>query len=146
MIFNFFIIAIPYKEVTHSRPNVFTILVFYLKTMVFANCWLQKHQGFVFPQGSATPNGAGPVRYQYFTIAFRHISINRTDMEEWSARSRELLQLKQTQQAEPQDRGGTRTHYLSRERPQTKSLDRAATRIDLVHWLKNKSAAIVDSS
>jgi len=43
-----------------------------------------------FPQGATAPSGPGPPHYRGFTITFRHTTLGRTPLDEWSARRRDL--------------------------------------------------------
>jgi hypothetical protein len=40
--------------------------------------------------GATAPSGPGPPHYRGFTITFRHTTLGRTPLDEWSARRRDL--------------------------------------------------------
>jgi len=44
----------------------------------------------IFPHGSTASSRPRPSPYRSFTITLRHIKLNRTHLDEWSARCRDL--------------------------------------------------------
>jgi len=60
--------------------------------------------------------GQGLLNYQSLTITFRHTTLGRTPLDEWSARRRDLLphNTQHSQQTDIHASGGIRTHNPSK--------------------------------
>jgi len=43
-----------------------------------------------FPHGETVPGGSVPLHYRSFTFTFRHTTLGRTPLDEWSARCRDV--------------------------------------------------------
>ena len=69
-----------------------------------------------FYHGSTAPSGPGTPHYRGFTITLRHTTFDRTPLDEWSARRRDLyLTTHSTHNRQTSmPPGGIRTHNLSR--------------------------------
>jgi hypothetical protein len=82
-----------------------------------------------FPHGATAPSGPRPPHCQGFTITLRHITLNRTLLDEWSACRRDLyLTTHKTSTRETRmPTVGLKPEILASQRPQTHDLDRAAT-------------------
>jgi len=77
--------------------------------------------------GATAPGGQGPHHYRCFTSTFRHTTVGRTPLDEWSARFRELcLTIHNTHKRYD----GFEPAIPAIRRPQTHTLDRAATGTD----------------
>jgi len=86
---------------------------------------------FVFYHGATAPSGTRPPHYRGFTITLRHTAPGRTPLDEWPARRRDLyltthITYKRQTFLLP---AGFEPTIIASERPQTHSLDRAATGI-----------------
>jgi hypothetical protein len=89
------------------------------------------------PQWAATaPLGSGPPHYRGFTITFRHSTLGRTPLDEWSACRRDLyLATHNTYQRRTSMlSAGFKTTISAGERPQAHALDSAAVGLGL-QWL-----------
>jgi len=88
-----------------------------------------------------TPSGPRPPHYRGFTIILRHTTLSRNPLDEWSAR-RLYLYLKthnthKKQTSTPPT--GFEPTISAGERPQTHSLDSAATGTGLFYYLSYKN-------
>jgi hypothetical protein len=80
---------------------------------------------------ATAPRGPGPPHYRGFTITFRHTTLGRTPLDEWSARRRDVCV--PTHNTHGRERAMTPAGFEPAVppsgRPQTHVLDRAATGI-----------------
>jgi hypothetical protein len=86
--------------------------------------------GFFSPRGAPALTGPGPLHYRDFTITFRHTTLGRTPLDEWSAWRGDYLtthNIRKRQTSIPT--AGFGPAIPASERPQTHALDRAATGI-----------------
>jgi hypothetical protein len=52
--------------------------------------WLEESSFYFMAQAQWPPSGPGPPYYRGFTITLRHTTLDRTPLDEWSARRRDL--------------------------------------------------------
>ena len=92
-----------------------------------------RHISTDYFHSATAPSGPGPLHFRRFTITLRHATLGRTPLDEWSARRRDLYLV--THNAHKRQTSmtlaGFETAIPSSERPQTHTLDRAATVIGL---------------
>jgi len=95
----------------------------------------------IFPHGSAASSRPGPPPCRSFTITLRHIRLNRTQLDEWSARCKDLyLRTHITHKRQiSMPLLGSETVIPANERPQNHALDLAVTGI----WLLIQSNNII---
>ena len=79
------------------------------------------------------PSGPGPPHYRCFTIILRHNALGRTPLDEWSARRKDLYlhNTQHSQQTDIHTPAGFEPAIPACERPQTRTLDRAGTGVDM---------------
>jgi len=66
---------------------------------------------FFFSHGATAPNESGLRHFRGFTITFRHTTLGRTPLDEWSARRRPVTDNTQhSQETDIHAPGGIRTH------------------------------------
>jgi len=93
-----------------------------------------------FHSGATAPSGPRPPHYRGFTITLRHTTVGRTPLDEWSGRCRDLyLTTHNTHKRQTSmPRAGFDPTIPANERPQTHTLDRAATGIGYLSLLGTK--------
>jgi hypothetical protein len=81
--------------------------------------------------GATAPSGPGAPHYWGFMITFRHTPLNRTPLDEWSARRKRSVSdnTQHSQETDIHAPAGIRTRNPSKRRPQYNALDGAATGI-----------------
>ena len=86
---------------------------------------------FIFSTAQQSPSGPGPPHYRSFTITLRHTTLDRTPLDEWSARRRDLyLTTHNTQKRKISiPLAGFEPTILASERRQNHVLDSTATGI-----------------
>jgi hypothetical protein len=88
-----------------------------------------------FSSGAAAPSGPGHPHYRGFTITLRHSTLDRTPLDEWSVRRRDLYitthNTHKRQTSMPP--AGFEPTVPAIERPQTHSLGRAAIGIGIIY-------------
>jgi hypothetical protein len=93
----------------------------------------------IFSNGATAPSGPGSPHYRGFTITFRHTTLGRNPLDEWSARRRDLyLTTHNTDKRQTSmPSAGFEPTIPASERPQTHTLNRAASEIGpkLSLWL-----------
>jgi hypothetical protein len=103
-------------------------------------CEILKSSTFCF-YGATTSSGPGAPHYRGFTITLRHTTLGRTPLDKWSARRRDLYPaIHNTHKREISKRPeGFEPTIRASERPPTRALDRAATRLSKEQYLVNRS-------
>ena len=93
-----------------------------------------------FYHGSTAPSGPGTPHYRGFTITLRHTTFDRTPLDEWSARRRDLyLTTHSTHNRQTSmPPVGFEPTISAGERPQTYAFDRAATGTGIIIYWKIK--------
>jgi hypothetical protein len=117
----------------------------------YRTCFMSSNWRLEFNDSSPPPwrniySGPGPPHYRGFTITFRHTTLRRTPLDEWSARRRDLYLTthnthnKQTSMPPV----GFEPAIPASERPPTYTLDRAATGMGAVVLIVYEFGQIVD--
>jgi hypothetical protein len=95
-----------------------------------------------FFRGHNSPSGLGPPHYHGFTLTLRHISLGRTLLNEWSARRTDLYLTIYATLIRERERSippaGFEPTVPESERPQTHTVDRAATGFSHINYYRNK--------
>jgi hypothetical protein len=102
------------------------------KILVHGYDQIKSTMGICSSHGATAPSELAPPHYRSFTITLRHTTLGRTPLDELSAQCRDLyLTTRNTHKRHTSTTpAGFEPTILAIERPQTHTLDRAATRIE----------------
>ena len=110
----------------HLNLN-YAYIFFYITRLIYIYIYI------FFTMVQQPPSGPRPPHCRGFTITLRHTTLGRTPQDEWSARRRDLyLKTRIYKRQISMPPTGFKPTITANKRPQTHSLDRAATDIGYI--------------
>jgi hypothetical protein len=113
-----------------------TLFLNYFAFNIVAILHLAVYLPLFLPHCATAPSGPGPPHFRGFTITLRHSAIDRTPLDEWSARRRDHYQTTHNTHKKQKSMSpvGLEPAIPERERLLTHALDRADRDLDTDMW------------